>query len=832
MAGEWGQWPADGRRRAWLGVLLVTSCVGAFAPWHVAFAQGAPVGASVEELAQHRQVTFNIPPQPLTDALASFGRQSGMQISVDGELARGLSSPGVSGAMTAPEALSRLLAGTGIAFSIAGGNTAILRRAAPGSTAVQLDPVQVQGVFPVPPQAMIDNLPPPYAGGQVATGGQLGMLGNRDVMDTPFNQTSYTAKKAQDQQAKTVMDVLVDDPSVRVLLPGNTPGSDAISIRGFLVDTLDMAYGGLFGIAPHYSIMAELAERVEVLKGPNAMLYGMMPRGGIGGTVNIVPKRAPDEPLTQVTASYLSAGQFGGHADVARRFGAEKQWGVRINGVFRAGQTDVQWNSDERALAAMGLDFRGERVRFSADAGYQYRYTGGVLGFIGLADGVPLPWAPNIRSNPAGQPWSFSEHKDLFGTFRAEVDVIDGVTAYAAIGAHDWRMNNLIAFGVNITDSGGDATGFAPNAQSYWRMFRTAEGGVRAFANTGPIGHEIAFTATSYNQVGGAASVQQGTNFVTNIYNPTVIAPPSFTTPVSNMNSTLELSSLALADTLSAADKRIQLTVGARLQRVVANNFDGTSGAQLSSYDQSALSPSVSLVFKPWQNVSVYGNWIQGLQPGLTVGPSFANAGEVFPPFKSTQYEVGVKADWGKLTTTVSAFQISQPSTISVTGPTLPILSLAGEQRNQGLEINVFGEPTDGVRLLGGAMFLSPVLTATQGGVNDGWIAPFSPTFQFNLAGEWDLPFVRGLTLNSRVVYTGGQYVDLTYPRRMLPDWTRFDIGARYAFENPAAKGKLLVARFNVENVLDNNYWAGGAAVSALYLGLPRTFRVSLTADF
>ncbi|WP_421999594.1 TonB-dependent receptor [Reyranella sp.] len=814
-------------RRLFVRAVAAAACVAA----PVAGTSWAQQGADTSQISQAGVRGFDIAAQGLGEALIVFGRQSGLQVSVDLNVVRGLQTPGVRGRMTAQQALAALLAGTGLVYRASGSMVAVERPPA-GSGAIQLDPVQVQGAFPVPAQAMIDNLPPPYAGGQVATGGQLGLLGNRDVMDTPFNQTSYTAKKAQEQQAKTVMDVLVDDPSVRVLLPGSTPGSDAISVRGFLVDTLDMAYGGLYGITPHYSIMAELAERVEVLKGPNAMLNGMQPRGGIGGTVNIVPKRAPEEPLTQATANYVSGSQFGGHADVARRFGEDKQFGVRVNGVFRAGQTDVKWNSDERALGVMGLDFRGEHARFSADFGFQYRYTGGVLGFIGLAPGVPLPWAPNARSNPAGQPWNVSEHKDLFGTFRAEVDLMEGVTAYVMGGAHDWRMNNLIAFGVNITDGSGAATGFAPNAQSYWRMFRTAEAGLRALADTGPIGHELAFTATAYDQTGGAASVQQGANFATNIYNPTVIARPNAAVPVSNLNSMQELSSLALADTLSAADKRIQLTVGARLQRVVSANYDATSGAQTSSYDQSALSPSVALVFKPWENVSVYGNWIQGLQPGITVGTAFANAGEVFAPYKSTQYEVGVKADWGKFTTTVSAFQISQPTTISVPGPSLPTLSLAGEQRNQGLEINVFGVPTEGVRLLGGAMFLSPVMTKTQGGLTDGWNAPFSPAFQFNLAGEWDLPYVRGLTLNGRVVYTGSQYVDLSYPRRSLPDWTRFDVGVRYAFDNPAARGKLLVARLNVENVLDANYWAGGIDVSALYLGAPRTFRLSLSADF
>src|SRR5690606_4753544 len=99
-----------------------------------------------------------------------------------------------------------------------------------------------------------------------------------------------------------------------------------------------MTYGGLYGMLPYTSVMAEMAERIEVLKGPTALLNGMSPGGSIGGSVNVVPKRAPDEPLTQVTANYASAAQFGGHVDMARRFGDDKQFGVRFNGVFRAGQ--------------------------------------------------------------------------------------------------------------------------------------------------------------------------------------------------------------------------------------------------------------------------------------------------------------------------------------------------------------------------------------------------------------------------------------------------------------------------------------------------------------
>jgi iron complex outermembrane receptor protein len=505
---------------------------------------------------------------------------------------------------------------------------------------------------------------------------------------------------------------------------------------------------------------------------------------------------------------------------------------VRFNGVIRAGQTDVQWNTDQRALGLLGLDFRGERVRLSADLGYQSQYIGGVVGYLALADGVPLPWAPNARSNSGGQPWTYSERKDLFGVVRGEIDLTERITAYAAFGAHDSRLAGLYPSVVRITNVNGAATSVGLQDRRDYYTYLTGQAGLRALVDTGPIGHEFAFTAMTLAQEYGVGSTSGAPAYATNIYNPVVVPRPIFPTPVSPAKkaSTAGQSSLALADTLSAADKRIQLTVGARLQQVTAANFNSTTGAETSSYDQSALTPSVALVFKPWQNVSVYGNWIQGLQEGSIVGPAFANAGEVFPPFKSTQYEAGIKVDWGKFTTTASLFQISQPSIL--TNVATNTQYVGGEQTNQGLELNVFGEPTEGVRFLGGAMFLNPVLTKTEGGLTDGWIAPMTPQFTLNIAGEWDLPFVRGLTLSGRAIYTSSQYIDTAWPRRSLPDWTRFDVGARYTFENPAAKGKLLVARFNVDNVLDANYWEGGFGAFALFLGAPRTFRLSLTADF
>lgn len=143
------------------------------------------------------------------------------------------------------------------------------------------------------------ELPKAYAGGQVAKGARLGLLGNQDVMDTPFNITSYTAKLIEDQGAKTVADVLQNDPSVRF----TTSGSHAYEnfrLRGFEVHSSDLAINGMYGLAPLGHSSLEFVERVEVLKGPGAMFTGMAPSGGIGGIINLVPKRAGDDPLTRV----------------------------------------------------------------------------------------------------------------------------------------------------------------------------------------------------------------------------------------------------------------------------------------------------------------------------------------------------------------------------------------------------------------------------------------------------------------------------------------------------------------------------------------------------
>ncbi|MFN7133766.1 MAG: TonB-dependent receptor plug domain-containing protein, partial [Myxococcales bacterium] len=224
------------------------------------------------------------------------------------------------------------------------------------------DPIAQTSAARTPPTGVIGQLPAPFAGSQVASGARVGFLGNRSVFDTPFNITSYTNKLIRDQQARTVADVADNDPSVRTNSPRYS-GIDGFLIRGFPVFAGDFAFDGLYGVVDWRSPAIEPIERVEILKGPNALLNGVPPLGTVGGAVNLIPKRATDAPLTRVTAGFVSRGQPGTHVDVGRRFGANNEWGVRFNGAYRNGGTPINFQDEEFGVGALALDYRGGSVR-------------------------------------------------------------------------------------------------------------------------------------------------------------------------------------------------------------------------------------------------------------------------------------------------------------------------------------------------------------------------------------------------------------------------------------------------------------------------------------
>ncbi|KFF82858.1 TonB-dependent receptor [Pseudomonas syringae] len=762
---------------------------------------------------------YEVPAGSLSAALTRFAGQAGVNLSVDPALVNGRNSSGLSGEFAVEEGFARLLQGSGLQLMPVGEQAYTLIPAPDSASAgLQLAPTSIVG-----DSGVTDGQD--YAGGQVARKGSQGMLGSRDFMETPFSMTTYTKDAVKNQQARTLGDLIASDPSVRATNPAGGR-YEQFTIRGFSLFNSDVSYNGLYGILPTYTIDMEMAERVDILKGPSQLINGISPRGSVGGGINVVPKRATDKPITELTTSYASKGQVGAAVDVARRFGEDDKFGIRFNGVKQSGDTEWDHQSVDRDMAVLGLDFRGDRLRLSTDIGHTERDTDAPQERVQVGANAKVPNANDVRDNYA-QSWSKARTKDTFGAVNAEYDLSDSVMLYGGVGARK-SNHDFLRHAVSVTNDAGD---FSVQPRDFTRdeNVRTATAGARSWFTTGPVSHEVNLAASYFYmdfENGGARYAAAPSN----LYNPVDTPTPSNPTRAdSKVYTENRFSGVALTDTLGFFEDRLLLTLGARWQRVKVDDWtDDVKGD--TAYDEEKVSPSGGILYKVTDDFSVYANYMEGLSQGKIAPSTSVNEDQIFPPFVSRQVEVGAKYDLGSFAFTASVFRIKQPA--YETNTTSRVFGPNGKRRNDGVELTMFGEPMKGFRLLGGVMYIDSELTNTVNGTFDGNRAPATPKYNVNLGAEWDVPGVNGLTLTGRGIYTGSQYLDQANSKS-IDSSERFDVGARYAFK---VDQKDITLRANVENVMNKYYWSSAGASDdsepGLTLSTPRTYLLSATIGF
>lgn len=785
---------------AWLSLAL--GCAACPLGWA---AEAAQLDSSVVR-------TYDIAPGPLGATLSSFAVDADIALSFQPSITEGLTSGGLSGSYSTQQAVTRLLAGSGLDMVARsdGSYTLMIRQLTLSETAVK-------GT-----DSRTASLPPVYPGGQVASGARLGLLGNRDLMDAPFSLSTYTSTLIKDQQAVTVGDVLERDSSVRST--GQSGGIvDSFFIRGFPVgegNLGELAFDGVYGVASNYRVFTEYAERIEVVKGPGALLYGMSPNSAVGGVINVVPKRSLEEDLTRFTATYAMNTQLGGHLDISRRFGEERRFGVRINSRVQQGDTAIDDQSREIGIGALSLDYQGDRLRTTLDLIDQKEQFDAASRPFLIAPGVNIPSAANGRTN-VSQGWGWSETHDKSALLGGEYDVSDDLTVFAHAGGGKSDVARLSDQTPTIINAAGD-TASIPGYYTFEVQRYTVDAGARLRFDTGPVSHSAVLQVIRYRDE-LSRGIISGPALLSNIYHPVDRGKPSIAKPDTPKISESELSGIALADTLSVLDGRLQVSVGLRKQNIESDNYDA-AGTVTTAYDKSGTTPLFGVVVKPWDHVSLYYNYIEGLSKGDIAPSTASNAGEIFSPYVSRQQEVGVKVDYGSFASTFALFQIKKPSGELSSG----VFSVQGEQRNRGVEMNLFGEVAQGTRLLGGVTLLDGTLTKTGAAANRGNKPVGVPDVQANLWAEWDTPGVEGLTLTSGAIHTGRQYVNQANTQQ-LDAWTRFDVGARYATRLAQRPTTL---RATVQNVFDREYWSGVASYGAFSQGSPRTLLLSATIDF
>ncbi|GGC08586.1 ferric-mycobactin receptor FemA [Oxalicibacterium flavum] len=774
---------------------------------------GIPTPAWSQSIVERK--TYDLPADALEDALNRFSRQAGITLSFDPALVQGRSAPALKGTYSLQEGLDALLRNSQLQAT----------QAENGSFGLRVLPAATNSETTLPAVSVMagshaDDLPPAYTGGQVARGARLGMLGNVDVMNMPFSVTAYTSELIRNQQAHSLTDVLDNTPGVS---SGGPWFFDNFIIRGFEYQRSEIGFNGLYGIASVEGVQLEGIERVEVLKGPSTLLNGSSPRGTAGGSINLVPKRADDAPLNRVTANYLSDGNLGAHVDIGRRFGRDNAFGIRLNAAHRDGDSAVDHEKQRISNATLGLDYRGERLRASADVGASTQKISG-------ARNNYFVWTPTVPEAPRGDinpypDWSYQDKNYVFGMARAEFDLTSSWSIGGAVGMAETRRKANSPWGEIINDAGDIA--FSAFGIRERNKTHSGELNTRFNLETGPVKHTVVLAATEYNSKVSAYNPTSAWGDNSNIYHPARLSEPgdmSFDGSLLPQND-VNLRSYAITNTLSMLDERLLLTLGLRHQKIDVTSYVWNTGAWQSNYNRSANTPALGLVVKPVDKLSIYVNYVEALSQGAVAPSTANNPGEVFAPFVSKQWEVGAKVDWGTFTTTLSAFEIKRPSGFLDTDN---FYRLAGEQRNRGVELSMFGEAARGLRLLGGAAWTRAILTDTPGGRFNGARAFGIPTWSVKLGSEYDIRQVPGLTSIARVIYSSSMPYDAANTET-IPSWTRFDLGARYAAR---IASHPVLFRATVENVFNRRYWDSSPAYQMVTSAAPRTYMLSASIDF
>ncbi len=670
---------------------------------------------------------------------------------------------------------------------------------------------------------------PAFLDGGIANGARLGALGEQKALDVPFNVISYTSKLIDNQQARTLEDVVKNDSSIQNVR-GYGNFSQGFRIRGFDLYGDDIALNGLYGILPRQILPLEGVDRVEVIKGSSAFLNGVPAAGtGVGGNINIESKHATSEPTRRINVDYTSRKQPGISADIGQRFGDNDQFGIRANVVHREGESEIHHEKDRTTAAFLGLDYHGDKLESSLDLGYvKSTIHNGRQGIRLASTMTEIPAVPDPRVN-YGQSWNYADLTTRYAMMKNDYHFNDDWVFYTAIGANHTNEWSASASPV-VSDLQGDSTMNRLDTH-YTSDTVTGMTGVRGKFHTGEVSHQINVGYSGIYNRAASAYEMSGAFTGPNIYNPGAVYAGDMIyfgghMQAPSVRSRTTNNGVSLSDTLGVLDDKLLFTVGARYQKLRVRNYNYTGEEDTASaFDANRWSPVYGVVWKAQDWLSLYANHIEGLQASTAAPSNAVNAGQVPGIGRTRQNEVGLKVQRDRFGGNLALFDMRK-----MVGrlDSDEVYRLTGEQRNQGIEVNVFGEPILGWRVNAGSTWLKPVMHNTSDGSN-GKDAVGVPRNQWVLGSEWDLPGLQGVTLSGTLIHTSHQYYDVANSMK-LPSWTRLDLGVQYVMPLQSTR---LTWRAGLENVTNKKYWETvGQTNGYLTQGDPRTLKLSMSVDF
>ena len=634
------------------------------------------------------------------------------------------------------------------------------------------------------------------------------------LVDTPQTVVVIPREVFEQQGATTLRDVLRNTPGITFAAgEGGTANGDQMTVRGFDART-DIFVDGIRD-AGTYTRDAFNLEQVEVIKGPSSTSSG---RGATGASINLVSKTPRLDTFRAGSAGIGTDDYYRATLDVNQPLAASPIAGtaVRLNALWQdagvAGRDEVEnktWAVAPSFALGLGTDTR-------ATLSLQHMEQ----------DNIPdygIPWVPVTFTDPSvgtpgGQP--NVDQSNWYGLLDRDYEKIVADVATLDL-QRDLNPDTTLRNTTRVTRTDRDSVMTAPRfvdttgatttdvRRSDEKTRDQVDENVANNLNlsksfeTGFIDHSLSVGM----EISRETSKNLGRSPAVENHNPTSVFNPDPTDPNlaplsydgSQTHSTADSLGLYLFDTLDLSD-RWQVNGGLRWDRFAVDYYNRTVTNVITDLSRTddMLSWQSGLVFKPRANGSIFFGYGTSFNPSAE-GLSLTTATALLEPEESTNMELGTKWEFfrRRLALNAALFRTDK-SNARTTDPLTSAISLAGEQRVQGVELGASGLLTENWGIFGGYAYMESEVLNSANATEEGSALARVPEHSFNIWTTYRLPF--GLTLGGGAQYMGGVDRSTTTQNQVVPSYWVYNAMASYEVN------KRLTLRLNVNNLLNEEY--------------------------
>ncbi|HYW74095.1 MAG TPA: TonB-dependent siderophore receptor [Pyrinomonadaceae bacterium] len=638
-----------------------------------------------------------------------------------------------------------------------------------------------------------------------------------NLRDVPQSIAVISKQQIVDQSMKSIAEVVNYVPGVSSHQGENN--RDQLVIRG-VSTSADFFLDGMRDDVQYYRDLYNL-DRVEVLKGPNAMTFG---RGGGGGVLNRVAKEAG---FSRIRDFNLDAGSFNDArlaADLDQPLG--QKLAARLNGMYeRAGSFRRYVNLHRYGLnPTLSFTPNGNtRVTFGYESFHDRRVADrGIPSFAGRPAQVAIdsyfgnPRDSHVRA--AVNRWT--------GTIQHQSGRLL-ITSRTMFGDYDRGYQNYVPGAVNASQTLVAISAYN-NATSRQNLFNQTD--LNYSLATGKVKHNLLAGTEFGRQV---TDNFRNTGFFNNVSTSIQVpyANPLVTTPVVFRQSATDANNHVRAN-LGAAFLQDQVELSRRIQVLAGVRFDyfdlqfhnNRTGEDLRRIDRLA-SPRFGVVVKPLMPLSIYGSYSVSYLPSS--GDQFASLTSItqqVKPEQFTNYEFGAKWDARRnLTFTAATYRQDRTNTRAA-DPNDPARILqTGSQRTNGFEAGVSGNLTRLWSVSGGYAYQDAFISSATAAARAGAQVALVPRRTFSIWNKYQL--VNKLALGVGVIQRADMFaaIDNTVT---LPGYLRIDAAVYFPFSE---RWKL---QANIENLLNRTYYLNADGNNNISPGTPRAVRIGLATRF